>query len=347
MRMGSPVLLFASLALFAAGPSRSTQDLCEPSAEVERAIVDAVAAVREGASYEERIDPLRAVRDRFERDLFVHLRYQDAIFDSGIEGHLKEMLEEYLQLERKNGGGPFYLYLLGRAFEGRGTRRAIAILEQVLALDPDFAPAHRTLAEIHGSKAFADPQKEMAERRKFAAACPKGAIARRPTPLPPHSTFFARLQETRLSPEQEEAIPREVHQALLQDEGRAQRIRLFDWYTPEEQLGALRGLQAEYWQAWRVLVRHYRRTGREAQADELLAEMEERLVRLQTSRRATTFPLAARTVLGLHAEAKRWESVRAVLARLSKSLGDHPDPKRAAELAHVQAAFASAEARGR
>ena len=43
--------------------------------------------------------------------------------------------------------------------------------------------------------------------------------------------------------------------------------------------------------------------------------MEERLVRLQRSRRATTFPLAARTVLGLYAEANQLESVRASLAR--------------------------------
>ncbi len=345
--MSSSGSRLACLVLLAAGPSLSAQDLCEPTAEVERAIGEALAAVREDTPYEERMAPLHALRDRFERDLFVHLRYQDAIFDHGIEGHLKEMLEEYLQLEAKHAGDPLYLYLSGRAFEGRGTRRAIAIMEQVLALDPDFAPAYRTLAEIYGSNAFRDRRKEAVERRKFAAACPKSAVARRPTPLPPHSTFFARLQETRLSPQQEEAIPAQVHQALLQDEWRALRIRLFDWYTADEQQRTLQGLQAEYWHAWRILVRHYRRTGREAQADELLAEMEERLVRLQTSRRATTFPLAARTVLGLHAEAKQWQNLRTVLARLKQSLDDHPDAKRAAELARLLAAFASRVASGR
>ena len=86
-------------------------------------------------------------------------------------------------------------------------------------------------------------------------------------------------------------------------------------------------------------MRHYRRSGQTAQADKLLAEMEERLVRLQRSRKATTFPLAARTVLGLYAEAKQSESLRAALARLRKSLDQHPNAKRAAELDRVQAAF--------
>ncbi len=337
--MGSPVFRVLCLGLFAAAPSMATPDLCEPGPEIERAIAEAVASVAQDAPYEERMAPLRELRDRFAGDLFVHLRYQDAIFEHGIEGHLKEMLEEYLQLQIQHDGDPFYLYLAGRAFEGRGTKRAIATMEQVLAIDPGFAPAHRTLAGIYGSKAFADPRKERAERRKFAAACPNSAIGRRPTPPPPRSTFFARLQETKLTPAQEEAIPAGVDRALAQDEWRALRIRLFDWYGVEYQRQVLHDLQAEYWQAWRVLVRHYRRTGQQAQADKLLAEMEERLLRLQRSRKASTFPLAARTVLGLYAEAKQSQSLRAALARLRKSLDEHPDAKRSAELDRVQAAF--------
>jgi hypothetical protein len=343
MRMGSSGSSLACLALLAAAPSMSAPDLCEPGPEIARAIDEALAAAPGDAPYEERMAPLRALRIRFERELFVHLRYQDAIFDQGIEGHLKEMLEEYLGLQAKHAGDPLFLYLSGRAFEGRGTKRAIAIMEQVLALDPGFAPAQRTLAEIYGSKAFRDRRKEAAARQRFTAACPKSAIARRPTHPPPRSTFFAQLQETKLSQEQEEAIPAEVHRALLQDEWRGLRIRLFDWYGADEQQRVLHDLQAEYWQAWRVLVRHYRRTGRESQADALLAEMEERLLRLQKSRRATTFPLAARTVLGLYAEANQGQSLRAALARLKKSLDDHPDARRAAELGRVQAAFAFAD----
>jgi hypothetical protein len=337
--MGSPVFRLACLGLFAAAPSMATPDLCEPGPEIERAIAEAVASVPQDAPYQERMAPLRELRDRFAGDLFVHLRYQDAIFEHGIEGHLKEMLEEYLQLQIQHERDPFYLYLTGRAFEGRGTKRAISTMEQVLAIDPGFAPAHRTLAGIYGSKAFGDPRKVRAERRKFAAACPRSAIARRPTPLPPHSTFFARLQETKLTPAEEEAIPAEVERALAQDEWRALRIRLFDWYSVEYQRQVLHDLQAEYWQAWRVLVRHYRRTGQQAQADKLLAEMEERLLRLQRSRKASTFPLAARTVLGLYAEAKQSQSLRAALARLRKSLDEHPNAKRSAELDRVQAAF--------
>jgi hypothetical protein len=241
----------------------------------------------------------------------------------------------------KHEGELLFLYLAGRAFEGRQTRRAIAMMEQVLALDASFVPAQRTLAEIYGSDAFRDRSKEARARLAFVAACPKSAITRRPPPLPPHSTFFAGLKESRLSPEREEAIPRQVERALLQDEWRAMRIRLFDWYGPEERQRALQGLQAEYWQAWAVLVRHYRRTGRDEKAKELLAQMEDRLLRLQGGRLATTFALAARTVLTLHAEGNGREAVRDLLARLKRNLDEHPNATRAAELARMEAMFAS------
>jgi hypothetical protein len=336
----------ACLALAVAGPL-SAQELCEPGSGIRREIDLALAAAPEGASFEERVAPLRALRERHQRDLFVHLGYQDLYFAQGIEGHLKELTEEYLRLLAQHEGDPFYLYLSGRTFEGRGTKRAIAILRQTLALDPGFAPAWRTLAEIYGSKAFRDRGKEAEARTRFLAACPGSAIARRPLPPPPPSTFFARLRESRLSQREEEAIPAEVQAALLQDEWRVLRIRLFDFYPPAERQRVLHDLQAEYWRAWSVLVRHYRRTGQKDKGDELLAEMENRLVRLGGSRRAPTFSLAARTVLGLYAEANQPESLRAALARLQQSLNERPDPKRSAELARVQAAFASDEGSAR
>ena len=339
--MSSSGSTLVCLALLAAPAALGAQGLCDPGAEVLRAISGALAGVPPDAPYDQRIAPLRDLRDRFERDLFVHVRYQDAVFESGIEGHLRELLEEYLELQAKHPGDPLYLYLSGRAFEGRGTKRAIAIMEQVLALDAEFAPAYRTLAEIYGSEAFRDRRREALARRKFAAICPRSAIVRRPLPLPPHSTFFARLDEENLSPEEEEAIPAQVHAALQQDEWRALRIRLFDWYSAREREQALHGLQAEYWQAWRVLVRHDRRTGRAAEADRLLAQMEERLFRLQRGRHATTFSLAATMVLGLHADAGHWDKVRAVLDRLDKSLEESSDRRRAAELDRVRAAFAA------
>jgi len=339
-RPGSGLALLVLLA--AAGPL-SARELCQAGAGLQREIDQALAAAPQSASFEERVAPLRELREKHQGDLFVHLVYQDLFFEQGIEGHLKELMEEYLRLQVQHEGDPFYLYLSGRTFEGRGTRRAIAILQQALALDPGFAPAWRTLAEIYGSTAFRDRGKEAEARRRFLAACPGSAIARRPLPPPPHSTFFDRLRESRLSPPEEEALVAQVQAALLQDEWRALRIRLFDFYPPAEQQRVLHDLQAEYWRAWSVLVRHYRRTGEKDKADELLADMENRLVRLGGSRRAPTFSLAARTVLGLYAEAHQPESLRAALARLRQSLNERPDAKRAAELARVQAAFASAE----
>ena len=334
-------LQLACLGFLAVAPSVSARNLCEPTPEIERAIGEVLGPLPPDAPLELRLEALRLLRARFEGDLFVHLRYQDEVFERGIEGHLREMAEEYLALRAAHEGDAFYSYLAGRAFEGRGTKRAIAIMEQVLAIDPEFAPAHRTLAEIYGSKAFRDARKEREARHKLAATCPNSAIVHRPTPLPPHGTFFARLRETGLTQQEEEAIPGEVQKALLQDEWRALRIRLFDWYSPGEQRRALHELQAEYWQAWSVLVRHYRRTGQKDEAGKLLAEMEDRLVRLGRSRRGTTFALAARTVLGLYAEGKQPQSMRAALSRLKKSLDEHPDPKLAAELKRLQAAFSS------
>src|SRR5258706_566408 len=208
-RMRPPDFHLACLVVLVVAPSVSAANLCEPTPEIERAIGEVLAPLPQDAPLEDRLEALRTLRTRFERDLFVHLRYQDEVFERGIEGQLREMLEEYLLLRAGHEGDAFYLYLAGRAFEGRGTKRAVAMMEQVLAIDPDFAPAHRTLAEIYGSKAFRDPRKERDARRKLAAACPTSVIARRPAPLPPQSTFFTRLRESRLTPEQEAAIPAE------------------------------------------------------------------------------------------------------------------------------------------
>jgi len=198
-------------------------------------------------------------------------RYQDTIFETGTEGHLKAMLREYGNLAADHPGEIVFEYLAGRAHLGRGTRKAIAAMERILDRDPRFAPALRTLAEIHGSAMFGDPVKERAEREQFAALCPGSAIAHRPAPLPERSALV----------EAAEATPEQIGLALQADHARLLRMRLFDWYTDEEKAEELRAVQDDSWKAWRLLVAYHRRAGETAKAEALLAEMEERLGRTQ------------------------------------------------------------------
>jgi predicted Zn-dependent protease len=182
----------ASAALLASAALGAEARFCEPSLEIQEEMEKAAAAAPKEALFDQVSAPFRALRDRFPEDLFVHLHYQDAVADNGIEGHVKELLAEYSKLRVEHPGDPFYLYLHGRALEGRVTPLAVTTMNEILARDPDFAPAFRTLAEIYGSTAFRDRKKETSARARFEAACPGSVVARRPSPLPPHSTLFTK-----------------------------------------------------------------------------------------------------------------------------------------------------------
>jgi hypothetical protein len=299
----------ASAALLASAALGAEARLCEPSLEIQRELVRAAAAAPADALFDRVAAPFRALRDRFPGDLFVHVRFQDVVADNGIEGHVKDLLAEYSKLRLEHPGDLFYLYLHGRALEGRVTPLAIATMNEILARDPDFAPAQRTLAEIYGSAAFRDRKREGAARIGFEAACPGSVVARRPSPLPPHSTLFTNgpgLLERTGAPDD---VRQQVERALQQDEWRSQRMRPFDWYTAAEKKEAVRELQAEYWQGWRILVRHYRRIGKPDEADQLLSEMEQRLSRLQEDPGSKLFWPAAAIVLDLYSQGRQPEKV--------------------------------------
>jgi len=261
-------------------------------------------------------------------DVQRYARHQDEVFENGIEGNLKAMLTESSSLSARHPGDAGFAWLRARAHLGRGTPKAVALLRGLLSRAPEFAPAHATLAEIYGSDAFRDEEKEKGERAQALAACPRIVIARRPGPLPPHSPLFSRPDPP--------ARVAEVEEALRQEEWRAMRVRLFDWYTAAEKERALAELHEVDWRAWGMLVRLHRREGHATKADALLAEMEDRLLRLQR-RPDPAFPLAARTVLGSYAEAGQPERVRAALDRLR---GNDPAGLRTAEVAALEAAFA-------
>jgi hypothetical protein len=315
------------------GSGLAEKALCEPDPAIQREIAKAREAAA-GPSYEEIAAPLRELRDRFPLDLFVHHALQEAAFAHGTEGNLKALLAEYGRLRAEHPGETLYVHLSGSAMMGRGTRRAIAAMRDALALDPDFAPAHRALAEVYGSAMFGDAQQERIERARFNARCPGSAIAQRPPPLPPRSSLLSRMEPAPLA-----ATPAEVERALQEEEARVMRMRLFDWYSPEEKQRSLGELQAAYWTGWSLIVRHHRRAGRPQLADAMLADMEERLLRLRR-RPDPNFSLAARTLLGLYAEAKQAPRVSAALEKL-RAVGGGTGPEQEAELAGLEAAFAA------
>src|SRR3954464_4300190 len=196
--------------------------LCEPGAAVQRALA-ALPPESRAATLAEVAGPARALREQFPEDVFAPERYQDVVTAHGGGGGGRAMQAEDARLRAIHEGHVRFHYLWGRSALGRGTRRAIAAMKEVSKTDPDFAPAHRTLAEIYGSAAFADAAGEAAERSRFLAACPGGGLAPRPAPPPARSALFG--------PPPTAASPEEVGRALQADEGRLLRMRLFDWYS--------------------------------------------------------------------------------------------------------------------
>ena len=331
--------LWASTANSAQGP------LCEPSAEVLQELEKASSATgADNPTVEQVIEPLRSLRDRFPNDLFVHLRYQDAIKDRGVEGHLKELFEEYLVLKIKHPDDPFYLYLFGRTLEGRMTPQAISTMEEVFKFNPNFAPAHRTLAEIYGSARFRDRKKEKAERSAFQKTCPGSVIPTQPPPLPPPGDF-SKAEQLLGQDESKERVVELVYQALQRDAWRLQRIRPFDWYTVEEKKQVAREGQLRQWSAWGLLVRHYRNTEQQDKASPLLEEMQGRLDRIQTDRDPDLFWAAGVTLTTLYLEGNQLDSARETLKRMETVLVKQPNRKRSAELARLKAKLKGRAAR--
>jgi hypothetical protein len=331
--------LLAVAALFTSAAASAPQKFCEPSDEIQQEIAKAVSATPEKGTFEELTAPLAALRDRFPHDLFVHIRYQDAVDEHGIEGHLKQMADEYLALRDAHPGDLLYQYLQGRSLEGRSTRQSIAIMEGLLALDGSFAPAHRTLAEIYSSNAFADPPKAKAERAKCEELCPGSEIEKRPAPPPGKSELWSQAEELLKRPRSDGRVPDLVYGALEQDESRLQRIRPHDWYAPSYKKQLSQEIQLEYWKGWGLVVQHFWKTNQTDKAEQLLSEMRERLERWQKEPASEVYWTGATTLVGLYAQARQPAKLRETLAMMQSSLKAKPDAKRAAQLARLKARF--------
>jgi len=228
----------------------------------------------------EKAEPFRAVRDRHPADLFAHERYQDAMNEYGIEGHLRLLNKEYLELDFKHPGEAMYHYLYVRTLAGRHTPAAIQGLNELAAQNPDFAPAHQTLAEIYATETFRDAAKEKLERERYGAICPEGKfrhwLSPWPPPIPVRSPLIQEAERALADGADPERVIALTIQGLQELEWRSQRIRAFDWFTPDAKIADARELREHYWEAWAIEVKSYRKAGDAEKASELLRRMESR-----------------------------------------------------------------------
>jgi hypothetical protein len=333
-----------ALALVPLAWSAEPRSSCQPSPELEtefRTAAAAASAVTDPFAALDKAAPFLAMRDRHPDNIFAHERYQDAVHEYGIEGHLQLLTRKYAELASKHPGDAMYRYLLIRATVGRSTPAAIRDLKQMLTENPDFAPAHRTLAEIYRTQAFHHPDEEKLEKEKFLAACPGAAFTTRPPSIPAPSPLLneaARLWEKSSDTSRVVAL---IIQGLKEFEWRSQRIRAFDWYTRDYKIQDARELRAKYWQAWPLMVRAYRKAGRSEDAQVILASMEQGARQLRYLPGSGYWD-ATEVLARLYAEDRQTARASEKIQELERLLAEAQDPDqravRGAQLASLRKA---------
>ena len=174
----------ASLALLLLTAAWAQGEACGPSPEVRSQLGQIKVVVAGPLDFDRGLAPLLALRRQHPSDLWVNLRYQDAIQQYGIEGHLRKLTEEYQVLSMQHSDEVTYTYLYARSLMGRNTLSAIQQMTKIIASHPGFAPAHASLAEMYSSTAFHDESREKAERERLLALCPGYSLQQRPAGLP-------------------------------------------------------------------------------------------------------------------------------------------------------------------
>jgi hypothetical protein len=343
-----------ALALFPTAWCAEPPNFCQPPPDLEKAFEKAAAAstaVSDPFAALDRAAPFQAVRDRYPDNLFAHERYQDAIHEYGIEGHLQLLARQYAELESKHPGDSMYRYLRLRATVGRNTAAAIKGLHELLTENPNFAPVHRTLAEIYGVGDFRQIEQEHIESEKFLALCPGGAFTRRPPSVPAPNTLIeeaARLLDRNGETDRIMCmtIIGMTIQGLKEFEWRSQRIRVFDWYSRDYKIQDARELRARYWQAWPIQVRAYRKAGKPEEALRVLASMELRAKPLRFQPGSACWD-ALDALAQLYAEGGQNERAAAKISELRRLLAETPDADhrtlRAARIERLQGLIDSTE----
>jgi hypothetical protein len=319
---------------------------CAPDREVRRELeIAAATPVGEQSAFARNISAFATLRARFPDDLFVHESYQDAVKRFGIEGHLRDLTDEYQTLAAEHPGDLIYRYLYARSLMGRGTDSAIQEMTQILSGHPEFAPAHRMLAEVYATETFADARKQQAYRESLLQLCPGSVLSKTLTALPDRSPLLdqaGRLWGENGDPERVAELAR---QGLNDDEWRLQRIRPFDWYSLEFKIRNQRQLQAEYWSVWSLEVRCDLKAGRRDQARTLLAAMEQRAAQLRRDA-GDTYWDALVILRCLYAEIGQGEQAAEKMEAMQKMVAARPDPARVAEIEELGKLIRTQGARG-
>jgi hypothetical protein len=309
---------------------------CAPAPEIRAQLEKTTVVVSAPSDFDRGISPLLALRQRFPNDLWVNEKYQDAVQQFGIEGHLRELTEEYQVFSMQHPDDLIFSYLYARSLMGRNTPSAIQQMNDLLAARPNFAPIHASLAEIYASDTFHDAAKEKIERERFLELCPESSgshpvLQRRPSGLPQPSSLIEQA-ERRLAEHHPEHAADMAMEGIRDDEWRLQRIRPFDWYSVDFKRQAQRDLQSKYWRMWSIQVRCARLAGRTEEADKLLAVMDQRTAALRADRDAVYWD-ALVALSSLYQEANQKDLATKNLNLMQAYLAAHPDPSRTAQLA--------------
>jgi len=304
---------------------------CGPSAEIRAQLERATLGVASPSDFDQRIAPFLVLRNRYPHDLSVHESYQDAVQRYGIEGHLRKLTEEYQVLSMQHPDDLMYRYLYARSLIGRNTLSAIQQITELLSEHADFAPAHRSLAEIYASATFHDAEKEHIEEDHFRALCPGSALQPRPTALPNPSPLIDQAEHLLAENDDPERAAAMALQGIREDEWRLQRIRPFDWYSIDFKRQSQRELQAKYWRVWSIQVRCDRRAGQPEKAAAMLSLMDQRAALLRQDSDPAYWN-ALVTLVFLYEEGNQKDSALRKLDSMQQFLAQHPDPDHTAQL---------------
>ena len=166
-------LTFSLVIGVAVGGAPLQAQTCEAPPEVKAAMESARRTP--STPMEERRTAARAVRDEFPTDYFAHRNYQELFFDRGLFS--QTIQNEYKKLLDQNPSSALYKSLLARALVGTKTPESIRLMREVLAQDPEYAPARLKLVEIYSAPAFQDEKELKTNAAAYWKLCPNSLSA--------------------------------------------------------------------------------------------------------------------------------------------------------------------------
>jgi len=144
---------------------------CGPAPEIRQALNSLPSMADLRIPLEQRMKPLRALLEKYPRDVFVQRRYQDAFRQNFW---LYEEYDRALALYRSKPADPIFRYLEARLTAGFDSAKAEAMLNDLIAKEPAFPWPHLTIAEMTDRPGARDARKAETHLRAFLAACPGG-----------------------------------------------------------------------------------------------------------------------------------------------------------------------------